>query len=198
MESKFDLWEECSFLRWDEELKKILPPINCGDDDLNDFFLNDAVLYSKELLGKTYVWVTNSLPNRIVAAFTVSNDSIKTKQIPRSTVNKLNRRIDNHKRSRSYPAVLIGRLGVDKTFQGGHRHIGVQVIEFLKLWFYSDDNKTGCRFLIVDAYNKEVILQFYNKCGFKFIYQTEEEEKEFFGLEEVEHLHTRMMYLDLK
>ena len=28
--------------------------------------------------------------------------------------------------------------------------------------------KTGCRFIVVDAYNKENVLHFYEKNGFKF------------------------------
>ena len=29
-------------------------PFICENEDLNDFFANDAILYSKHLLGKTY------------------------------------------------------------------------------------------------------------------------------------------------
>lgn len=53
-------------------------PFTCGEDDLDDFFLHDADLYADELLGKTYCWVTTEFPHRIVALFTLANDSIKT------------------------------------------------------------------------------------------------------------------------
>lgn len=198
MENKFDIFHECSFLRWDNELAKKLIPINCGEDDLNDFFCNEAVLYSNELLGKTYVWVTNDEPHRIVAAFTVSNDSIKSRLLPRNSVNRINRPIKNQKRGRTYPAVLIGRLGVDVNYQGKSYHVGTQIIDFIKQWFSDDDNKTGCRFMLVDAYNNQDVLSFYQKNGFKFLYPTEQEESEFYNLQEDEKLHTRMMYMDLK
>ena len=198
MADNFDLYEECSFTEWDEEVKSLLSPIDCGECDLNDFFANDAILYARQLLGKTYVWVTSHEPKRVVAAFTVSNDSIKSKLLTKATLNKINRPIDNHKRGRTYPAVLIGRFGVDKAFQGGQRHIGMQVMDFIKLWFTSKDNKTGCRFLLVDAYNSDAVLNFYKRCGFKFLYHTEIEEKDFYGIHKEETLRTRMMYFDLK
>lgn len=193
MADTFDLYEECSFTEWDEEVKSLLSPIDCGEGDLNDFFANDAILYARQLLGKTYVWATSQEPKRVVAAFTVSNDSIKSRLLPKSALNKINRPIDNHKRGRTYPAVLIGRFGVDKAFQGGQRHIGMQVMEFIKLRFTSKDNKTGCRFLLVDAYNSDAVLKFYQRCGFKFLYHTEDEEKDFYGISAEETLRTRIV-----
>lgn len=195
---QFDIFQNCSFLRWDTQIAAKLPPIDCGEEDLNDFFTNEAVLYASELLGKTYVWITNDEPHEIVAAFTVSNDSIKSRLLPSNSLNKINRPISNHKRGRTYPAVLIGRLGVDVKFQGKSFHIGSQIIEFMKQWFSEEENKTGCRFLLVDAYNNAGVLSFYEKNGFKFLYPSEEEEKTFYNLQKVEKLNTRMMFLDLK
>lgn len=185
-------------MKWDSQIQKELPPFDCGDEDLNDFFAHEAVLYADELLGKTYLWATNEEPHCIVAAFTVSNDSIKSKLLPRYAINKINRPISNHKRGRTYPAVLIGRLGVAKDFQGDHRHVGSQVVDFLKDWFSDEDNRTGCRFLVVDAYNSPGVLAFYDRCGFRHLYRSEDEERDFYGLPADEPLRTRMMYFDLK
>lgn len=198
MANKLDILEECAFMRWDEDLVSTLSPIDCGEEDLNDFFANEAVLYSRELLGKTYIWATNFEPYNIVAAFTVSNDSIKSKFLPRQSINKINRPINNHKRGRTYPAILIGRLGVDVNYQGNSYHVGSQVLDFIKQWFSAEDNKTGCRFILVDAYNNEGVLKFYIKNGFKYLYPTEDEEKQFYGIDIEEVLRTRMMYFDLK
>ena len=132
-------------------------PFSCGDgeveEELNDFFANESDLYRKELLGKTYCFVTNTMPYRIVGMFTISNDSIKTTHLANSATNRLNRGIVNAKRGRSYPAVLIGRLGVNKDFQGEGRFVGTQILDILKDWFTDENNKTGCRFLVVDAHN---------------------------------------------
>jgi hypothetical protein len=40
-------------------------------------------------------------------------------------------------------------------------------MDFIKL-FFTSENKTGCRFLTLDAYNKDYILKFYRKSGFTF------------------------------
>lgn len=45
----------------------------------------------------------------------------------------------------------------------GAFHILLQVIEYIASWFVHPDNKTGCRFIVVDAYNKENVLHFYEK-----------------------------------
>ena len=47
----------------------------------------------------------------------------------------------------------------------GAFHILLQVIEYIASWFVHPDNKTGCRFIVVDAYNKENVLHFYEKNG---------------------------------
>jgi GNAT superfamily N-acetyltransferase len=166
----------------------------CGDDDLDDFFKNDAYLYSKQLLGKTYYFVTIQDPT-IVAAFTVANDSIKAALISKSLRNKVQRNIPNSKRTRNYPAILIARLGVSKKMKG--KHIGGQVVDYIKTWFSDIENKSGCRFVVVDAYNKPEILKFYESNGFKFLYSSEEEERETFMINPSEHLRSRMMYYDL-
>ena len=53
------------------------------------------------------------------------------------------------------------------------------------------------RLVVGDAYNKENVLHFYEKNGFKFLYSTESLEKEANHIPEDEHLESRMMYLDL-
>lgn len=85
---------------------------DCDHVDLNDFFLNDARHYSEELLGKSYIFCLTEDLSRILVAFTVSNDSLILNHT--SSKNRINRKIPNSKRMHSYPAVLIGRLGVDR------------------------------------------------------------------------------------
>lgn len=60
-----------------------------------------------------------------------------------------------------YPGVLIGRLGINKEYK--HQGIGSDLMTFIKSWFIDAGNKTGCRFLIVDAYNENIPLNYYLK-----------------------------------
>lgn len=156
------------------------------------------MLYAKARLGKTYCFIDNSGDEtRIVAFFTVSNDSVKTAFIPKGSTNKVQRTIPGHKHLRTYPAVLLGRLGVNLPFQGKDYFVGQQVINYLKTWFVEEDNKTGCRFLVVDAYNKDRVLKFYERNKFKFLYADEELERAEQHIPEGVNVSTRHMFLDL-
>ncbi len=196
MEERVLLQSNCSLYRVSTEEE--LDSFSCGDIELDDFFHQEACLYDGQLLGKTYFFSTKRAgKDEIVCAFTLANDSIKAALIPNSSRNKIQRKIPNSKRTRSYPAVLIGRLGVAKDFQGSGYSIGSQIIEYIASWFVHPDNKTGCRFIVVDAYNKESVLHFYGKNGFKFLYASEDLEKEANHIPDDASLESRMMYLDL-
>lgn len=75
--------------------------------------------------------------------------------------------------------------------------MGGQIVSYIKYWFSDENNKSGCRFVVVDAYNQPSVLHFYEKNGFKYLYLSEEEEREIFNIGEGEPLNSRMMYFDL-
>lgn len=127
--------------------------------------------------------------------FTVSNDSLKADDLPNSRKKKANKDIPRNKQRKSYPAVLIGRLGVDSKYKGSS--VGSQLMDFIKAWFIDPLNKTGCRFIVVDAYNTDQAITYYLKNDFEFLFSTEAQEKEYVGKDENEALNTRMMYFDL-
>ncbi len=197
-EQKFDLNEDAIMYPYREELAGYCSSFSCGDADLDDFFAKDAFHYDVELLGRTYAWVNAKDTTEILGLVTLANDSIKTGRLPSSVRNRLQRGITNQKRGRSYPAVLIGRLGVSSECRGKGMSVGSQILDYLKDWFRSSDNKTGCRFIVVDAYNNPQTLHFYEKNGFKPLYKTEQDERDFFNLDSDEQLDTRFFYFDLK
>lgn len=180
------------------EVAEYCVPFCCSDKDLDEFFLKDAFLYDTELLGKTYAWIDMEDPRKIIGLITLANDSIKAKFIASSARNRVQRSITNKKRGLNYPAVLIGRLGVSADYRGKGYNVGSQILDFVKGWFRSKENKTGCRFIVVDAYNNEKTLHFYEKNGFKLLYKTEEEERNFLEVPSSEKLETRFMFFDLK
>lgn len=125
---------------------------DCGDDDLNDFIVNECMLYRKEKLAVTYVLEPEQDTNHenIAAFFSLSNDRISLADFDNKTnYNRFSKRFNNHKRLKSYPAVKIGRLGVSQTMKG--LSLGSSLLRFIKMYFLID-NKTGCRFVTVDAY----------------------------------------------
>lgn len=187
----------CDLVIIDAKRLAVCEPFICENKDLNEFFANDAVLYSQRLLGKTYLFCLKASPNIIVAAFTVSNDSIRmTNKLNEEAKTTFLRQTElEEKGLRRFPAVLIGRLATNKEYAG--KGVGTAVMDFIKRWFRFD-NKTGCRFIIVDAYNNEATIHYYLKNGFQFLLEDERLEAKYMGIGVGRlPLNTRLMYYDL-
>lgn len=198
LKNEFILERDSVMLPYTHMVAEYCVPFSCRDKDLDEFFSRDAFLYESELLGKTYAWIDTSVPTNILGLVTLANDSVKAQLLANSARNRLQRSISNAKRGMNYPAVLIGRLGVSSEYREKGLNIGSQILDFLKGWFRTTDNKTGCRFLVVDAYNNEKTLHFYEKNGFRLLYKTEQEERDFLAMDTEEPLETRFMFFDLK
>lgn len=168
---------------------------SCGDKDLDEFFTNDCLGFTKQLLGKTYCYRLNEDPSKIVCAFTLANAGIRVSDLPNSRKKKIEASIPHIKTLKDYPAVLVARLGVSKDFRS--LHIGSEVLSYLKLWFLDPCNKTGCRFMIVDAYNEAATMAFYEQNGFKTVFSAEQQEKDYRHITSETSLSTRLMYYDL-
>ncbi len=195
---QFILERDAVMLPYTKDVAAYCVPFSCQNHDLDEFFSKDSFLYDAELLGKTYAWVDVSTPTQILGLVTLANDSIKAQFIASSARNRLHRSITNAKRGINYPAVLIGRLGVALSYRDKGLNIGSQIIDFLKDWFRTSENKTRCRFIVVDAYNNDRTFHFYEKNGFKPLYKTEQEERDFLKLKPEEPLKNRFMFFDLK
>ena len=184
------------FRRYNKELAGKLPAFDCGDEDLNAFFQEDAFNYDAQLLGRSYCFLS-ALEGDIAAVFTLSNSAIRVAELPSNAKRRLVKLIPWVKQGRNYPAVLIGRLGVSRKYR--NQKIGSQIIDFIKAWFLSNHNKTGCRFVVVDAYNKEDVLHFYSNANnkFSFLFKEESQEKLYNSIPADEILKTRQMYFDL-
>ena len=154
---------------------------DCGDDDLNDFIKNEIHLYRNQFLAMPYVITPKDETDRILAYFTLANDKISVTDFPsNSQFNKFKREnFNREKHLRSYPSVKIGRLAISKTIQ--NQGIGTHLLRFIKMYFVAD-NKTGCRFITLDAYRGAT--KFYQKNGFNFL-QKEDKNP------------TQLMYFDL-
>jgi GNAT superfamily N-acetyltransferase len=175
----------------DIQVQSNLSFFSCGDKDLDEFFQCDAAAYEHALFGKTYAFI-DKRNNNITSMFTISNGGIQAKQMRR----KLRENVPYPKRLiHNYPSVLIGRLAVSEKFQGNG--IGSEILDFLKIWFSDSHNKTGCRFLAVDAYNVYSILKFYENNEFSFVFKSENEERASLQLQDGQTLHSRTMCCDL-
>ena len=162
---------------------KAVKQFDCGDADLNDFILNRASAFQKHLIAVTYACVNADDASKVYAYCSLANDKIATSDFKDMTeFNRFRKKqgFPNEKRLKSYPAVKLCRLGVDTTVKG--QQIGTTVLDYIK-WMFVIENKTGCRFLTVDAYLDAI--PFYEKNGFRFM-----------NIEDNDP-HTRLMYYDL-
>lgn len=151
--------ENYTFLKLTENSN--IRPFDCGDRDLNGFLFEDTI------------------NNHTVAYFSLLNDKISSD--PTARWNKLSRHISNNKRRKHYPAVKIGRFAVSREYS--HQGIGSDIINYIK-YLFTNGNRTGCRFITLDAYKDAI--PFYEKSGFNFMTPKDENDK------------TRLMYYDLK
>ena len=182
-------------------------PFTCGsDEDMDEFFRQDALDYTHFLMGKSYCFRLKDDLNTIVACFTVSNDSIRIYDLPSSRRNAMWKITNREKMLTRYPGVLIGRLAVAESFSG--KGIGSAVLRFIRMWFLDEDNKTGCRFAIVDAKNEPEVLHFYEKNHFVPLFPREIDEDLYTKppkndaerMDRLRHprkLRTRLMFCDL-
>lgn len=164
------------------EVDERIESFDCGDADLNDFILNESFLYRNELLAVSYVMENESV--NVVAYFSLANDKVSIAEFDNKTeFNRFRKqRFINQKRLKSYPAVKICRFGVDVSAR--NHHLGSKIINFIKGYFITN-NKTGCRFITVDAYIKAI--PFYFKNDFQALTENDKND-----------LHTRQLYYDLK
>ena len=160
---------------------------DCGDLDLNNFLLNDAVKYQKERLSVTHIL---TLPTddtvQIIGYFCLLTDKLvfdPTDEGQRKIWKDFNKenRIHFNKHRKTYPAVKIGRLAVASAFAG--KGMGRRMIEHI-ISMIIDMNSIGCRFITVDAYRDA--FDFYLKNNFNYLFDDDANEQ------------TRLMYFDIK
>ena len=131
---------------------------DCGEPDLNDFLLTDAKDYASQLLAVTYLIESKG---GVAAYFALSNDRISLSDSDKATWRRIKRDFPHRKHRSDYPAVKIGRLAVDRKYQG--QQIGTSILDFVKKTFITN-NRTGCCFITVDAVPDAV--RFYENNGF--------------------------------
>ena len=162
--------------------------LDCGDRDLNDFFRSDALPHRDQLLATTYcLRIKKAMGEKDsppVAFITFSNDTIRTTKTKNFQLFKryLSQAIPIEKHYPFLPAVKIGRLAVDKKYQG--HNFGTYLLNLTKRLFLTG-NRTGCRFITVDAYRSNNVLKFYKKNNFQFLHDGDSGKK------------TRIMFFDL-
>jgi len=186
-----NLKQECKMITLSEE--ELISDFDCGDEDLNDFFNRDALNYKRQMLSRT-CFLRHTGSGAIVCAFSFSASSIKTADLPGSRRKKVKELVPREKSLKSYPAILIGRLGVATKF--GRHGAGSQLMDIIKDFCFVN-YPDFVRFLLVDAYNKPDVIAFYQKNDFNPVFSTEEQEMQSYRQTPDEILNTRYLFYDM-
>lgn len=129
-------------------------------------------------IASTYVLEDNG---QIIAYFSLLNDKVSKLDATGSSWKRLKKLFPRSKHFSSYPAIKIGRLAVDKKYEG--KGVGRKLMNRIKEDLRETSKASAFRFLTVDAYLSAV--PFYEKNGFKMLLNNDENK------------HTRAMYFDM-
>ena len=134
---------------------------DCGDPDLNDFLKNDASRYQDEHLSHTRLAF---LDGKLVGYITLLADCIVLKTGEKKHV--LQRLLDFHQSIYTFPALKVGRIGVQNGCQ--RSGIGTQLLKYTVglVVRLNRELSIGCRFITLDAYPGSVT--WYQRKGFVF------------------------------
>ncbi|MFH1117743.1 MAG: hypothetical protein V1792_27805 [Pseudomonadota bacterium] len=141
---------------------------DCGNSKVNEFFLGEFLKYEQLLLCKTYELtneeiIAENLPP--LAFISYCNHSIRLSKVIRKLV-----KIPEAKGIKECPATKVVWVSVSGDSQ--HDGVGTDLMNITKLLFLSDENRTGCRLITVDAVNDlehdQGPIRFYKRNGFVF------------------------------
>ncbi len=128
---------------------------DCGEPDLNAYLRKQAGQDSRRDLTVTTV-ATDPGNGRIAGYYTASMLSIETAAIPADLSSSL-------PHGRSIPAMLLGRLAVDRRYQG--EGIGARLLAQSLHGAYRASREAGIAFVVVDVLN-DAAQSFYEAFGF--------------------------------
>ncbi len=156
----------------------ILSDFDCGDEDLNNFLVEDAKGFLDKRIANSFILEDKG---EIAAYFCLLNDKISKQEVTNSQWKEIKDKFPDGKRFSSYPAIKIGRFAVSSKYRG--MQIGTKLMSLIKDMLDTDSNYSAFRFITVDAYLSAV--NFYKKNGFVKLTQKEEND------------HTRLMFFDM-
>ena len=158
--------------------QSILKGFDCGDEDLNEFLVEDAKAFLDKRIAISFLLKDG---DKIVAYFCLLNDKITRQDVTNSQWKKIKTAFPERKRFGSYPAIKIGRFAVSKEYKG--HNIGTDLMNILKGMLNTNPIYSAFRYLTVDAYLSAI--DFYKRTNFKEL------------SEKITNEHTRLMFFDM-
>jgi hypothetical protein len=113
----------------------VIEPFDCGDQTINSFLNNLALLNQERKLSKTYTFCLKD-SNKVIAFLTLSASQLNTGDARIFGIDKV-------------PVVLLGRLGVDKNYK--NKNLGIALINIAIEKSIEASKIIACRLLMVET-----------------------------------------------
>ena len=127
---------------------------DCGRQELNDWLRQVARQHQDKGLSKTFVAIGEEAPDRICAYYALTLAELESRHLPQAWRKKLPRRI---------PGVRLGRLAVDKRYQG--KGLGEVLLVDALIRARRIHTEAGGIGLFVDALDEQA-AGYYQRFGF--------------------------------
>lgn len=128
---------------------------DCGDTDLNIYLQQYARQNVKHRINKVFVVTDINSPQTILGYYTLSAGSVRTNELP----SEHQRRLPNY----PVPIALLGRLAVDKNYQG--QRLGTILLADAIQRIEKASEVMAVYAIVVDALNPSAVA-FYRQFGF--------------------------------
>jgi GNAT superfamily N-acetyltransferase len=126
---------------------------DCGVEGLNQYLKTRALQDARRRVAAPFVLLATEV-DTVMGYYTLSSFSVVAQSLPDSVTRRLPRYLQ-------LPAVLLGRLAVDKPFQG-QQWGQLLLIDALRQAFH---NSIAATFMVVDTVDEQA-SRFYQKFGF--------------------------------
>ncbi len=127
---------------------------DCGRQELNDWLRQVARQHQDKGLSKTFVAIAEEMPDRICGYYALTLAELENRHLPQAWRKKLPRRI---------PGVRLGRLAVDRQYQG--KGLGKLLLVDALVRARRIYKEAGGIGLFVDAIDEQAAL-YYQRFGF--------------------------------
>lgn len=132
-----------------------LKKFDCGDEDINEFLKEDALLYQKEKIATTTLFIYE---DNILGFCSLASDAVK---LERKTEDEKIRQ-ELGRGYAEYPALKLARFGRDKQFR--KMGVGGFILNYVVGKSISLNDDIAVRFVTLDSYTNKV--EYYKNHGF--------------------------------
>jgi GNAT superfamily N-acetyltransferase len=126
---------------------------DCGEEDLTSY-LCDGTAAADETAAFSCSYLVLTFDGELVGYFAVLADSIRLQGKEKPDGIRYN----------TAPAIKLGRMGVDKRFQG--REVGTWILHYVVGLARAISDQVGVRYVTLDALDRGKLMAWYERYGF--------------------------------